>query len=100
MTVDTWDLERVLHRFNAAIPEEAWTEELRNLKHHVEYAVADVYDWQCDEEHIGDRSDVVPVAGALGKIEDYLTKIRMGWLEDTPEGTMERVLEEIRSELR
>lgn len=32
--------------------------------------------------------------------EDYLTKIRMGWLEDTPEGTMERILEEIRSELR
>lgn len=38
--------------------------------------------------------------GALGLIEDYLTKIRMGWLEDTPDGTLERVLEEIRSELR
>lgn len=37
---------------------------------------------------------------ALGLIEDYLTKIRMGWLEDTPDGTLERVLEEIRSELR
>lgn len=32
--------------------------------------------------------------------EDYLTKIRMGWLDDTPEGTMERILEEIRSELQ
>lgn len=37
---------------------------------------------------------------ALSLAEDYLTKIRMGWLEDTPEGTMERILEEIRSELR
>lgn len=36
----------------------------------------------------------------LGLVDDYLTKIRMGWLEDTPGGTMERILEEIRSELR
>lgn len=38
--------------------------------------------------------------GVEGIVEDYLTKIRMGWLEDTPDGTLERVLEEIRSELR
>lgn len=95
--IDTWGAERALDKFTAAIPDDVWSDSLRELAKRLEYEIDGI---ECEEEHVGDDSSVIDGSKVDQYVSDLQTRVRMGTYDPKMHGTLEEVLDEIERLLR
>lgn len=95
--IDTWGAERALDKFTEGIPDEVWSDGLRELAKRLQYEIEGI---ECEEDHVNDESTVLDGSKVIEYVADLQTRVRMGTYDPKMHGTLEEVLDEIERLLR